>query len=129
VLLGNEFPPRQHPALPASLSSYRRYHQPRANSSLAKEDTGNNLDLVNKPVTVAQRSNGVLEAAFMQLLGADRCFCEQHNPTVNKASGVTIQNDGIHVDLSQEFTTGGAVLNEQSRSTSSLYSHEFTAQC
>jgi len=44
----------------------------------------------------------------MQLLGANRCFCEQHNPTVNKASDVTIQNDGIHVDLSQEFTTGGS---------------------
>jgi len=34
------------------------------------KDTGNHLDLVKKPVTVAtNQSNGVLEAAFMLLAG------------------------------------------------------------
>jgi len=34
---------------------------------------------------------------------------------------VTIQNDGIHVDLSQEFTTGGGSASMSSRVAQVLY--------
>jgi len=110
--------PRQHPALPARLSSIAGTAS-RANSSIGSrhwqhrsgQQTGYSCYS-----TVQWRFRGGFHAIVSR---ADRCFCEQHNPTVNKASGVTIQNDGIHVDLSQNSPPGWQ-CNEQSRSTSSL---------
>lgn len=87
------------------------------------KDTGNNLDLVNKPVTVAtQQSNGVLESAFMQLLaGPTDASVSSTIPQSTKLRSVTIHNDGIHVDLSQEFTTGGGSASMSSRVAQVLY--------
>jgi spore germination protein GerM len=87
------------------------------------KDTGNHLDLVKKPVTVAtNQSNGVLEAAFMQLLaGPTDASVSSTIPQSTKLRSVTIQNDGIHVDLSQEFTTGGGSASMSSRVAQVLY--------
>jgi len=57
----------------------------------------------------------------MQLLAGPTDASVSSNPTVNKASSVTIQNDGIHVDLSQEFTTGGGSASMSSRVAQVLY--------
>ena len=87
------------------------------------KDTGNNLDLVNKSVTVAtNQSNGVLESAFRQLLaGPTDASVSSTIPQSTKLRSVTIQNDGIHVDLSQEFTTGGGSASMSSRLAQVLY--------
>jgi len=117
----NSHQPRQHPA-PSTPEQPSPVPPAARQTSLLAQGHWQHLDLVNKPVTVAtQRSNGVLEGFHAIVSRADRCFCEQHNPTVNKASGVTIQNDGIHVDLSQEFTTGGGSASMSSRVAQVLY--------
>jgi len=98
LLVGNEFPPTDN------------IQQRLSNIAGTKTLATTLIWSTNRLQLLLNQSNGVLEAAFMR---ANRCFCEQHNPTVNKASGVTIQNDGIHVDLSQEFTTGSASMSSR----------------
>ena len=87
------------------------------------KDTGKNLDLVKKPVTVAtNQPSGVLESAFMQLLaGPTDASVSSTIPQLTKLRSVTIENDGIHVDLSQEFTTGGGSASMSSRVAQVLY--------
>lgn len=87
------------------------------------KDTGNNLNLVNKPVTFAtKQSNGVLKAALMQLLaGPTDASVSSTIPQSTKLRSVTIENDGIHVDLSQAFTTGGGSASMSSRVAQVIY--------
>lgn len=107
-------PEQPSPVLPAAEQTAQVYWL---------KDTGNNLDLVNKPVTVATiQSNGVLESAFMQLLaGPTDASVSSTIPQSTKLRSVTIHNDGIHVDLSQEFTTGGGSASMSSRVAQVLY--------
>lgn len=73
------------------------------------QDTGNELKLVPKPVTIAaSQPNAVLEAAFTRLFeGPQDAALNSTIPKETKLRSLTIQNDGIHVNLSEEFTTGG----------------------
>lgn len=72
-------------------------------------DTGKNLELVPKPITVAAAEpQAVLEAAFDGLLaGPKDTSVNSTIPEGTKLRSVKIHNDGIHVNLSPEFTTGG----------------------
>lgn len=87
------------------------------------KNTSNNLELVTEPVTVdTKQSNAVLEQAFKKLLaGPTDAALSSTIPEGTKLRGVTIQNDGIHVNLSQEFTTGGGSASMSSRLAQVLY--------
>ena len=87
-------------------------------------DTNNRLALVPQSVTVAAASqpNAVLEAAFKSLLaGPKDAALSSTIPEGTKLRAVTIQNDGIHVDLSEEFTTGGGSASMTGRVAQVLY--------
>lgn len=74
------------------------------------KDTGTRLELVPTPVSVVASNQPaeVLKAAFAKLL-------EQHStgaatstiPENTQVRSLEVRSDGVHVDLSQEFTTGG----------------------
>jgi spore germination protein GerM len=74
-------------------------------------DTGTNLKLVPLPVKVSaskDRPNEFLQAAFNSLLTAKNDGDTSSTiPPGTKVLGVTIENDGVRVNLSEEFTSGG----------------------
>ncbi len=71
--------------------------------------TGNKLELVPKAITAtADQPNNALETAFNSLLaGPNNAAFSTTIPEGTKLRRIKMENDGIHVDLSQEFTTGG----------------------
>jgi spore germination protein GerM len=73
------------------------------------KDTGNKLELVPKAITAtADQPNNALETAFNSLLaGPNNAAFSTTIPEGTKLRRIKMENDGIHVDLSQEFTTGG----------------------
>ena len=73
------------------------------------QDTGNGTKLVPRPVTVAARQpNAAIDAALTRLLeGPQDAALASTIPKETKLRGVRLDNDGIHVDLSEEFTSGG----------------------
>ena len=88
------------------------------------KDTANHLELVSKSTTVAaaQQPNVVLEAAFNSLLaGPTDAALVSTVPEGTKLRGLKIQNDGIHVNLSEEFTTGGGSASMTGRVAQVLY--------
>ncbi len=88
------------------------------------KDTGKNLELIAKPVTFAadQPSNAVLKAAFDNLLaGPNEAAISSTIPARTKLRGVKVEQDGVHVDLSQEFTTGGGSASMMGRVAQVLY--------
>lgn len=87
------------------------------------KDTGSNLKLVSKSVIVAaQQPNAVLEAAFDNLLaGSTDTAMSSAIPEGTKLRSVKIKKNGIHVDLSQEFTTGGGSASMIGRVAQVLY--------
>lgn len=88
------------------------------------KDTGDRLELIPNPVTVAaDQPNAVLEAAFNGLLAGptDTALVSSTIPKGTKLRGVKIQNDGIHVNLSEEFTTGGGSASMTGRVAQVLY--------
>lgn len=86
-------------------------------------DTGSNLEVVPKTITVAtNQPNVVLEAAFDSLLaGSVDAAASSTIPEGTKLRDVKIQNDGIHVNLSEEFTTGGGSASMTGRVAQVLY--------
>lgn len=86
-------------------------------------DTGSNLELVPNPITVAGgQPNAVLGAAFTSLLaGPTDGALGSTIPEGTKLQGLTIQEDGIHVNLSEEFTTGGGSASMTGRVAQVLY--------
>lgn len=86
-------------------------------------DTGKNLELVPKPIEVnAKQPNAVLEAAFQQLLaGSGDAKVSNTIPTGTKLRSLKVQDDGIHIDLSQEFTTGGGSASMSGRLAQVIY--------
>lgn len=86
-------------------------------------DTGSNLELVPNPITVAGgQPNAVLGAAFTSLLaGPTDGTLGSTIPEGTELRGLTIQEDGIHVDLSEEFTTGGGSASITGRVAQVLY--------
>ena len=87
------------------------------------KNTENSLELVSRPVTVSSsESNIVLQEAFNGLLkGSTDAALDSTIPQGTKLRGMTIQNDGIHIDLSQEFTTGGGSASMSSRLAQVIY--------
>ncbi len=86
-------------------------------------DTGTNLEVVPQPLKVAtNQPNAVLEAAFNSLLaGSTDPALSSTIPQGTKLRGVKVQDDGIHVDLSEEFTSGGGSASMTGRVAQILY--------
>lgn len=86
-------------------------------------DTGTHLEVVPQPLKVAtNQPNAVLEAAFNSLLaGSTDTALSSTIPQGTKLRGVKVQNDGIHVNLSEEFTSGGGSASMTGRVAQILY--------
>jgi len=86
-------------------------------------DTGRNLELVPKPIEVnTNQPNSVLEAAFQGLLTeSEDAKISSTIPEGTKLRSLRVQDDGIHVDLSQEFTTGGGSASMSGRLAQVIY--------
>lgn len=86
-------------------------------------DTGKNLELVSKPIEVnTNQPKSVLEAAFQGLLTeSEDAKVSSTIPEGTKLRSLRVQDDGIHIDLSQEFTTGGGSASMSGRLAQVIY--------
>jgi spore germination protein GerM len=77
------------------------------------QDRGSGFDLVPTPVQVAQTATPkeALQQAFSQLLASQSSSSQQSFfstiPEATQLRSVSVAEDGIHVDLSEEFVRGG----------------------
>ncbi|OUL21897.1 GerMN domain-containing protein [Nostoc sp. 106C] len=73
------------------------------------KDNGKNLALAPQPVKIAaSQPNQVLEKAFQNLLAGPTEGAESTTiPKGTKLLGLKANNDEIHVNLSEDFTSGG----------------------
>jgi len=88
------------------------------------KDTGNHLDLVASPRTLkrTQKPNAILDEAFKSLLAGptDPQFTSTI-PKGTKLRSVKVKENGVHVDLSKDFTTGGGSASMTARLAQVLY--------
>jgi spore germination protein GerM len=87
-------------------------------------DSGGHLKLL--PTTVASSKSASeeekLEAAFQELLAGPKETSETSAiPAGTKLLGLTVEKDGVRVNLSQEFTTGGGSASMTGRLAQILY--------
>ena len=100
---------------------------PQTQSTTAKiyllKDTGKNLELVPLPVEVnTNQPNTALTAAFNSLLAnINNETASSTIPEGTKLRSIKILDDGIHVDLSTEFTTGGGSASMMGRLAQVIY--------
>lgn len=87
------------------------------------KDTGRNLELVPLPIEVnSDQPETVLTAAFNSLLvNTNNGTASSTIPEGTKLRSLKIQDDGIHVDLSTEFTTGGGSASMSGRLAQVIY--------
>lgn len=87
------------------------------------KDAKGHFELVPKTVTVAaNQPDTVLKAAFDGLLsGPTDTEVNSTIPEGTKLRSVKVQQDGIHVDLSQEFASGGGSASMTGRVAQVLY--------
>jgi len=89
------------------------------------KDTGKNLELVPQEVQVqveGDKPNQVLEAAFQTLLTHPTDGTNSSTiPKGTKLLSLNVGNDGIYVNLSEEFTTGGGSSSMMGRIGQVLY--------
>ncbi|MFB2919193.1 GerMN domain-containing protein [Aerosakkonema funiforme] len=78
------------------------------------QDRGNKLELVGRPVTLdkaaSKSPNAILAQAFVRLLAGPNATDDKISTSIPKGTklrSVTVQNDTVTVDLSQEFNSGG----------------------
>lgn len=73
------------------------------------QDNGTKLSLVPQAVTLPQgEPDQVIEAAFSKLLAGPTEGTDSTTiPKETKLLGVKVADDGVHVNLSEDFTTGG----------------------
>ena len=87
-------------------------------------DAGTNLDLIPGQINVdkASQPNAVLNAAFNRLLsGSVPAGVSSAIPKGTKLRSVAVKNDGVHVDLSGEFKTGGGSASMIARLAQVIY--------
>lgn len=87
-------------------------------------DAGTNLDLIPGQINVdkASQPNAVLTAAFNRLLsGSVPAGVSNAIPKGTKLRSVAVKNDGVHVDLSGEFKTGGGSASMIARLAQVIY--------
>ena len=85
---------------------------------------GTKIELQATPVTIEKSAepNKVLESAFQRLLAGpnDKAYTTTI-PEGTKLLGITIDSEGVHVNLSPEFTTGGGSSSMSGRLAQILY--------
>ena len=79
--------------------------------------TDKNVTLVPQPVRVASiRANQPLEAAFQSLLAGPTEGTDSTTiPKGTKLLGLKVENDEVHVNLSEDFTSGGGSTSMMGR--------------
>jgi len=88
------------------------------------KSTGNRIEVVPSAINLedANQPNTVLEKAFDRLLaGPTDPKLASTIPTDTKLRSVAIREDGVHVDLSQEFTSGGGSTSMSGRLAQVIY--------
>ena len=88
------------------------------------KDSGQHLDLVPSSITLkdTNKPNAVLDDAFKRLLaGPTDPKLATTIPEGTKLRGVKVREDGVHVDLSKEFTSGGGSASMTARLAQVLY--------
>ena len=88
------------------------------------KSAGERIELVPSPVTVsaAEQPDATLKAAFAEMLkGSTSPDLTSTIPAGTKLLGLETKPDGIHVDLSQEFTSGGGSTSMQGRVGQVIY--------
>ena len=85
--------------------------------------TDNKIELAAQPMVVEQAENSVVvEKALTQLLsGTDNGEYTSTIPEATQLRSVSFQDDGIHVDLSEDFTFGGGSASMMGRVGQILY--------
>jgi spore germination protein GerM len=87
-------------------------------------DADTNLDLVPGQINVdkASQPSAVLTAAFNRLLsGSVPAGVSSAIPQGTKLRSVAVKSDGVHVDLSKEFKTGGGSASMIARLAQVIY--------
>jgi len=82
------------------------------------------IQLAPSPVKLTSSTNpeALLETAMKQLLaGPPSSDLSSTIPNGTKLLDFSVKNDGIHVDLSREFTTGGGSISMEGRLAQVLY--------
>lgn len=88
------------------------------------KDTAGEIDLVSSTVTleVPDQNDAVLKAAFNRLLaGPNDTATFSAIPEGTKLQALTVENNGIYIDLSEEFTSGGGSASMISRLGQIIY--------
>lgn len=84
---------------------------------------GNDIELAAAPIALTEaQPNVILKAAFEKMLqGSTDPALTSTIPAKTKIQELKIQPDGIHVDLSSEFTTGGGSTAMMGRVAQVIY--------
>jgi len=88
------------------------------------KDTGNHFAVVPSSITLRNSDNPstVLDDAFKSLLaGSTDPKLTTTIPQGTKLRSLEVRDDGVHVDLSQEFTTGGGSASMTGRLAQVIY--------
>ena len=88
------------------------------------DSSGDSLELLPSTVTVqrSEQPQEVLRSAFSQLLEGPKD--EEFTSTIPQGTnllGVSVEQDGVHVNLSQEFTVGGGSASMSGRLGQIIY--------
>lgn len=126
------FNPRPVPQLPAEAPTAPPQTSPAPLTQAPTEQTvqvywlkalNNTIEPASSPVTIAaQQPDAVLEAAFQKMLaGSDNPELTSTVPSGTKLRDVQVKEDGVHVDLSEEFTSGGGSTSMTGRLAQVIY--------
>lgn len=88
------------------------------------KDTGTRLEVVPQDLKVEadEQPEAILNAAFDQLLqGPKAAEFASTIPTGTKLLGLQVKDDGVHVDLSQNYTSGGGSASMSGRLAQIIY--------
>lgn len=88
------------------------------------KNSGNRIQVVPSSLTLQDTNSksAVLEDAFKSLLaGPTEAQFTTTIPQGTKLRGVEVKDDGVHIDLSQEFTSGGGSASMTGRVAQVLY--------